>query len=86
MALTENETIRITDARDRVVPAPIPLEVSVTDPHGRQAERSGNDASTDGALTLDLDLASNDTLGVWQITVRESASGLTARQHFRVEP
>ena len=58
----------------------------MTDPNGRQAERSGNYASTDGALTLELDLASNDTPGVWQIKVRESASGLTATRHLRVEP
>ena len=79
-------TIRITDAQDNVVPAVVPLQVSVTDSNGRRAERSGNYASTVGVLTLELDLASNDTPGVWQINARESASGLTATRYLRVEP
>jgi hypothetical protein len=81
-----NVAIRVADASGQPVPAVIPLDVSVTDPHGRPAERTGHHAARDGQLTLELDLASNDTPGIWQIQVRERAAGLTATHFLRVTP
>lgn len=76
--------IAITDANDRPIDAVIPLRVEITDPHGRPAEFSGHYGAAAGQLELALDLASNDSAGVWTIAVHELASGLKASRYFRV--
>jgi hypothetical protein len=43
------------------------------------AEFSGFHGAKTGQLELKLAIASNDTTGLWQIRVRELASGLTRR-------
>ncbi|MCX7422609.1 MAG: hypothetical protein NT013_24135 [Planctomycetia bacterium] len=77
--------ITIAESSGTPVPAVIPLRVDITDPAGRPAEGSGFYGATNGTLKLKLDIADNDTPGIWQIRVRELASGLIASGYVRVK-
>ena len=77
-------SITITDSTGEIVPAVIPLRVEITDPAGRPAEFSGDYGAKDGTLKLRLDIASNDAPGVWQIRVRDLASGLVGARSMRI--
>jgi uncharacterized protein YfaS (alpha-2-macroglobulin family) len=66
------------------ISAVVPVKVEILDPTGREAEFSGFYGAKDGALELHLDVASNDTPGMWTIRVQELASGLTGDQYMRV--
>ncbi len=77
--------VSVLDAQSQPVPAVIPLEVKITDPAGRVAEFSGYYGAVQGQLPLQLDIASNDRPGMWEIRVRELASGKTGAFYFRVQ-
>jgi hypothetical protein len=77
--------ITIADETGRAIAAVVPLHVRVTDPAGRLAEFSGHYGAKDGRLYLHLDVAQNDTPGVWQIQARELASGREAGAFVRVK-
>lgn len=77
--------IAVVDVAGGRVPAVVPLQVEVSDPAGRRAEFSGYYGARDGSLRLRLDIAPNDRPGMWQIRVRELASGLTATRYMRVK-
>ncbi len=77
-------TIAITDPNKNAIDAVIPLEVRIEDAEGRVAEQSGYWATLHGKATITIDIAPNDTEGVWQVRVRELASGKTATTTFRV--
>lgn len=74
-------TIRLTDRQNQNVDAVVPLHVEILDSNGRTAEFSGYHAAVNGELTLPLEIASNDSRGVWTISVKELASGKMT-QHF----
>jgi uncharacterized protein YfaS (alpha-2-macroglobulin family) len=76
--------VTITNASGKAVPAAIPVKVEISDPAGRLAEFSGYHAAKNGRLDLHLRLAPNDATGVWQIRVRELASGREAVVYLRV--
>ncbi|OHE81506.1 MAG: hypothetical protein A2107_11085 [Verrucomicrobia bacterium GWF2_62_7] len=76
--------IAIVDKAGRPLDAVVPLRVDIRDSAGRDAERTGYYGAKDGRLELKLDLAANDSPGVWQIRARELASGQTAATHLRV--
>jgi hypothetical protein len=76
--------IRVVDAEGKPLDAVVPVEVTIRDAEARLAEFSGFYAAVDGVLRIDLDIASNDPPGVWQITARELASGQTAAGYLRV--
>lgn len=76
--------ITVVDSVGDPIPAVIPLRVDILDPNGRPAEYSGYYGATDGVLKLRLDIAINDTPGIWQIRIRELASGKTAVRFVRV--
>ena len=77
--------ITIAESSGTPIPAVIPLRVDITDPTGRSAEWNGFYGATNGTLKLKLDIADNDAPGVWQIRVRELASGLSASGYVRVK-
>jgi len=58
------------------------MRVDVQDPTGQEAELSGYYGAKDGVVSLHLDLATNDTPGVWTLRARELASGKTAEARF----
>ena len=76
--------IAVVDADGKPVNAVIPLNVRIEDSEGRVAEQSGHWAALHGKATITLDIAPNDIEGMWQVSVRELASGKTATVHFRV--
>jgi hypothetical protein len=77
-------TIDISSDDEQLVEAVLPVQLEVLDPHGRPAEFSGYHATASGRLTLTLDLASNDTPGVWTIRARELVTGRMATRFMRV--
>ena len=78
--------ITVADAQARPVAAVIPLQVEITDPNGRVAEFSGHHGAVRGSLNLKLDIAANDTPGVWKIHIRELASGKSATRFVKITP
>jgi hypothetical protein len=76
--------VAVVAADGRPLDAVVPLHVEICDSEGRAAERSGYHAAAGGRLDLTLDIAANDTPGVWQVRVRELASGRVGVGHFRV--
>jgi hypothetical protein len=76
--------VSVVDSAGRPIAAVVPVKVEIRDPEGRRAEFSGFYGAADGQVKIGLDLASNDPFGVWQISVREQASGQTATNYFRV--
>lgn len=77
--------VTVVDETGAPIDAVVPLEVTILDPDGRRAERSGFYGAAGGTLNLNLDHAPNDTLGMWTVKVREGASGKTALHFFRLE-
>ncbi len=78
-------TATVMDDTGAPVDGVIPVEVTILDPDGRASEQSGYYGAAGGTLALTLDLAPNDTLGMWTIKIREQASGKTAMHFFRLE-
>ncbi len=80
----KNVEITVLDAEGKAVDAVIPLEIRIEDAEGRLAENSGYWASEHGKVSVVLDLAPNDTEGMWKVSARELASGRSAAGYFRV--
>jgi hypothetical protein len=76
--------ITVADAKGEPLSAVVPLEVNIWDAEGRAAEYSGHYAAASGTLEVKLDIAPNDPAGVWQIDVRELASGRKSSHALRV--
>ncbi len=76
--------VAVIDLWGDPIDAVIPLEVSIVDPEGVLAEGSGFYGAAGGKLDLRLDIASNDRPGMWEISVREGATGRESRVYFRV--
>lgn len=77
--------ISVVDRQGRPLTAVVPVRVDIRDPSGREAEGSGYYGAKDGLVQLRLDIARNDEPGVWEIRVRELASGQLAAHYFRVK-
>lgn len=76
--------IAVTDSAGRPIDAVIPLHIEIRDSDGRAAEGSGHYGAAHGELTLKLDIATNDKAGVWEVRVRELASGMQTTKYIRV--
>jgi len=76
----------ISDRGGHPVPAVVPVQLQITDPSGRLAEFSGYYGAKNGHLEIPVDIAVNDAPGVWQVSLRELASGLERSAYFRVAP
>lgn len=74
----------LTTTDDSPVNAIIPLKVIIEDANGVAAEGSGYYAAEKGALEISLDLAPNEDPGVWQVRVRDLASGMESVQWMKV--
>jgi len=66
--------------------AVVPIELAIRDSEGRLAEFSGYHAAVAGRLDVPLEIAPNDCCGVWQVEVRERASGRCSTAYVRVPP
>ena len=78
-------SIQILDSGNQPVPGVVPTKVSILDPNGHEAEFSGYYGANNGQINLNLDIAPNDSAGIWEIHVRDLASRKTGRTFFRVE-
>lgn len=76
--------IQVLDAQGKPLDAVVPLDIRINDPDGREAEYSGSYGAANGQLELKLDIARNDTPGLWEIEVQDLASGLRGKSYFRV--
>ncbi len=75
---------RITSTQDTLTKAVIPMRVDVRDANGNNAEGSGFYAAENGLVELDLNLAPNEDPGMWEVRVKELASGMEAVKWMRV--
>jgi hypothetical protein len=66
------------------VKAVVPVQLTIRDASGREAEGSGYYGAADGSLSVKLDIASNETPGTWSIHVKELASGMETTRYLRV--
>ena len=74
----------ITVKNPEAASAIIPVHLEILDPNGRPAEGSGHYGMKDGNLPLSLDIAPNDTPGLWQIRATELLSRKQSNAWFRV--
>jgi hypothetical protein len=75
---------QITTTRDVPTKAVIPMRVDIRDANGKTSEGTGFYAAENGILEVNLDFADNDDPGVWEICVKELASGMEATRWVRV--
>ncbi len=76
--------VRIVDDAGDPLDAVVPVRLEISDPSGSEMEWSGYYGAKDGTLDIQLDIAKNDAPGIWQIKVRELASGRHDVKYFRV--
>jgi hypothetical protein len=76
--------ISVVDDDGHPLAAVVPVKVEIRDPAGCDAEWSGYYGAKDGRMELKLDIAPSDRVGLWQIRVRELASGRESSAYFRV--
>ncbi len=81
---TSTLNISIIDESGTPLDAVIPVEVTVRDPDGRREEHSGYYGAANGTLSITLDHAPNDTMGMWTVKVKELASGKSILHFFRL--
>lgn len=74
----------ITTTQEKPMKAIVPVRVDIRDGNGKPAEGSGWYAAENGLFTIDLNIASNDDPGTWEIKVRELASGMESVKWMRV--
>ena len=79
-------SLTVVGADGTPISAVVPMRVDIADPAGRLAEFSGYYGARDGRIDLGLDIATNDSTGVWTLHARDLASGLEATRFFRVKP
>ncbi len=76
--------ITIADPQGAPLAAVVPVRLDILDPAGREAEFTGYYGVKDGHLAVKLDIAPNDTAGIWTLRAKELASGKTAVHYLRV--
>jgi hypothetical protein len=75
---------QITTTQQAPTKAVLPVRVDVRDANGKLTEGSGFYAAENGIVELALDIAPNEDPGMWEIRVKELASGMEARKWMRV--
>lgn len=74
--------VGIVDAEGNPLSAVLPVQVTILDPGGREAEFSGHYGVADGRTDIQLNLPVNDEPGTWTITATEGATGTHATGSF----
>ncbi|MBI2481641.1 MAG: LamG domain-containing protein [Planctomycetia bacterium] len=75
--------IAVTDG-ESPLDAVVPIDVRIIDPEGVEAEMTGYYGAAGGKLAIPFDFAPNDRTGVWEIQVKELASGREAAGYVRL--
>ncbi|WP_395750468.1 LamG-like jellyroll fold domain-containing protein [Prosthecobacter sp.] len=76
--------VGITSTQEAPTKAVVPVRVDIRDANGKETEGSGYYAAENGIVEIGLDLAPNEDPGVWEVRVKELASGMEARKWMRV--
>jgi hypothetical protein len=74
----------LSDDAGQPLNAVVPLKITIRDSKGRVAEKSGYYGAANGSLNLDLEIASNDAKGQWQVEAIESLTGQQVTRSFEV--
>jgi len=82
---TASIKVSVTSSNDQPVKAVIPMHVTVRDSNGVTVEGTGYHTAENGILTIDLNTATNDDPGTWQIHAKELASGMEATRWMRLK-
>lgn len=77
--------IKITDNKNRAIRGIVPVLVNIKDSKRNKAEFSGYYGLRNGKIRIIIDIAKNDEVGTWKITVKELASGKITSKNFIVE-
>jgi len=77
-------SVVVKSAGGKRIDAVVPLHIEIADPSGRLAEFSGYYGAVAGKLDLKLDLARNDSPGLWRVRATELASRSTTSHYIRV--
>jgi len=75
--------IAITDGT-KPLDAVVPVKLRIVDPEGVEAESTGYYGAAGGQLTIPIDFAPNDRIGVWEIQAKELASGQSAAGYVKL--
>lgn len=67
--------ITVLDSSRKAINAVIPLEVRGLDSNGHDMEINGYYAAVGGKIVIPADIAVNDSIGKWELSVRDLASG-----------
>ncbi len=78
-------TLRILDAEGLPIHALLPVEMRVFDASGRELDGAGYTCAEDGICTLDVLTNLNDPDGVYRVTAKDRASGLTIEKSFKAK-
>ncbi|MBC7288047.1 MAG: hypothetical protein H5T86_08420, partial [Armatimonadetes bacterium] len=78
--------LAVLDDGGKPLAAIVPVQMEICDPEGRPAEFSGYYGARDGEVALTLDIAPNDTCGVWTVRASELASRQSGTAYLRVVP
>lgn len=84
--LSEKAKIKISfvNSKDKPIPAAFPLKVQILDSEGKESEYSGYYSTKNGIFELNMNIASNDICGKWQIKVDDLASGKSEATYIEV--
>ncbi len=74
----------IVDGQGKNIAAVVPVHLEIFDASGQLAEYSGYYGARDGALEVELDIATNDIKGEWTLRLTELASGLSCERKLTV--
>ncbi|MDD3695674.1 MAG: hypothetical protein PHG44_06875 [Lentisphaeria bacterium] len=77
--------LMVTDAQGQLLDAVLPVQIEAHNAQGEKLELNGYYAAEAGKLEVKMDIAPNESVGEWQIEVKELASGLTTRRTMLVQ-
>ncbi|MCC7300219.1 MAG: beta-galactosidase trimerization domain-containing protein, partial [Verrucomicrobia bacterium] len=80
-----NLEIAVNGADGKPMASLVPLQVEIADPGFRTAEATGYYAAVNGKAAIPFDVATNDRVGVWKITVTELVTGVKTVEYFTVK-
>lgn len=82
---TARASVHLTTSQDAPLKAVVPVRVTIRDASGKTAEGSGHYAAENGVVDIDLNLAPNEDPGMWEVRVKELASGMEAVKWMRLQ-
>ncbi|REK20018.1 MAG: hypothetical protein DWQ41_27255 [Planctomycetota bacterium] len=76
--------VRVVDPSNRTIRGVQPLEITVTDPSGKETEFSHHSCAENGRYEFTLHPALNDPPGRWTITINDLTAGRSATHEFEL--